>query len=129
MTRVRKARLAASILLAASGPLHAQEAMLKHDPFSRPAAAKTQRAPSADDKAGTAPARDEQWNPELRAVMLAGRASMANVDGAVVRIGEEVNGYRLVELRDGEAVFTKDGERVTVSMRRPDVAQLAGEKR
>ncbi len=115
-------------MLGASGPLHAQTAMLRHDPFSRPAAAKPQRV-AEGEKSGTAPAREEEWNPELRAVMLAGRASMANVSGTVVRIGEEVNGYRLVEVRDGEAVFTKGGERVTVSMRRPDAAQLAGEKR
>ena len=41
--------------------------------------------------------------------MVAGSASMANVDGRLVAIGEEVEGHRLVEVTDRRAVFERDG--------------------
>lgn len=130
MKSARKALVNAAVMLlaCAPAPAYSQAATLRHDPFVRPAAAQQRLAQDAN-KSGSVPAREERWNPELRAVMLAGASSMANVDGTVLRIGEEINGYRLVEVHDGEALFSKGAERLTVSMRRPDAAQHAGEKR
>ena len=50
-----------------------------------------------------------RWEPQLRAVMLAGRASVANVEGRLVGLGEEVDGHRLLEVTERRAVFEKDG--------------------
>ncbi len=89
----------------------------QHDLFARPAAAAMHRPRHEPDKSAEAAVVEPQWNPGLRAVMVAGPDSMVNVDGSMVRIGEEIRGYRLVEVRDGEAVFVKGGKRLTVDMR------------
>lgn len=53
---------------------------------------------------------------ELRATMTAGRDSAANVGGVIVGIGEEIEGYRLVSVEDEQAVFSKDGETITLTL-------------
>jgi hypothetical protein len=49
--------------------------------------------------------------------MLAGAKSIVNVGGELVQIGEQINGYRLVEVREESAVFVNDKKRVTLSLR------------
>ena len=85
---------------------------LHHDPFRRPGG--TLLAPVAGD----APAPVE-WQPRLRGVLLSGAASLANVDGQMVAIGEKIDGHRLLSVTEYQAVFEKDGRRVTLDMRRP----------
>ena len=41
---------------------------------------------------------------------------MVNVDGVILEIGEEIDGFRLVEVREYEAVFVRDGARRTLIM-------------
>jgi hypothetical protein len=86
---------------------------LQHDPFARPAAASM--LPEA------APASTGQGTPgpklRLNAVLVAGDASMANVDGVMVRLGDSVYGYRLVEVHDRMAVFEKNKARFTLTIR------------
>lgn len=88
----------------AAGPL------IHHDPFRRPAA-----SAGAADPDQPAPS----WQPTLRGVLLAGKASLANVDGQMVAIGETLEGHRLVSISDHRAVFEKDGRRLVLDMRRP----------
>ena len=76
------------------------------DPFEKPAEL---LAPPPAEPTAPADAPPPPWMPELRAVMVAGSASMANVDGRLVAIGEEVEGHRLVEVTDRRAVFERDG--------------------
>ncbi len=109
-------RAALAVLACAAGPVGAQAETPRHDLFARPAPAAMHRLKHEPGKSEPA-VREEQWNPQLRAVMAAGPDSMVNVDGAMVRIGEEIRGYRLVEVRDGEAVFAKGGKRLAVAMR------------
>ena len=52
----------------------------------------------------------------LNAVLVSGADSLANVNGTVVRIGELVQGYRLVEVHDRSAVFEKNNLRFTLDM-------------
>ena len=85
---------------------------LHHDPFRRPGG--TQLAPVAGD--ASAPV---EWQPRLRGVLLSGAASLANVDGQMVAIGEKIDGHRLLSVTEYQAVFEKDGRRVTLDMRRP----------
>ena len=40
--------------------------------------------------------------------MVAGQASMANVDGVLVTLGEQLDGFTLVEVRERSAVFERD---------------------
>lgn len=108
-------RAVVSVLCCAPGLAFPQAERPQHDLFARPAQAAMHRLKHQAD-AGPA-VREVPWTPQLRAVMVAGPDSMVNVDGAMVRIGEELRGYRLVEVRDGEAVFAKGGKRFTVAMR------------
>jgi len=103
----------ALLICGASGAARAQSERLTHDPFARPIAT---QEPAVT--AGVARPRSAQpdWNPELRAVMLAGRASMVNVGGSVIRLGETVDGFVLTDVTHGTAVFVKDGKRYTLIM-------------
>jgi len=87
---------------------------LRYDPFARPllttAVPKSVAAPG--NPAGDAPA----WNPNLIAVMVAGTHSMVNLDGTIVGIGQEMDGYRLVQVRDREATFARGKQRVVLKM-------------
>lgn len=51
-----------------------------------------------------------RWRPDLRTILLAGDMSMVNVGGTILRRGDDLDGYRLVKIKEGEAIFTKDGE-------------------
>jgi hypothetical protein len=52
----------------------------------------------------------------LRATMIARGWSMADVNGTMLTPGETIDGYRLLQVRENEAVFMKDGSRVVVSI-------------
>jgi len=85
----------------------AQMPALKNDPFVRPMlrgvpAPVDPGVPSAPPVA-TAPVAS--WNPELTALLRAGKDSMVKVGGVMLRVGEVIDGHRLVEVREGEAVF------------------------
>ncbi len=121
MTRL----ILAILLMCAFYPSQADT--LRHDPFSRPllvaptpttnASAPTAANPAApvantDIKIDPVPT----WNPTLVAVMVAGKSSLVNIEGKIIRIGEEIDGYRLIKVRDGEATFSKDHQRVVLRM-------------
>ena len=96
----------------------AQADMLKHDPFARPAFV---RAPAPAGPAGAGASREAPpeppWEPDLAAVLVAGPTSAVNIDGTLVRIGEVVQGYQLVEVHEREAVFVRNKKRVTIALR------------
>jgi len=46
---------------------------------------------------------------ELRATMVAGERSQANIGGVVIGLGEEVNGYQLIEVHPLHVVLDRDG--------------------
>lgn len=85
---------------------------LKHDPFARPLLS----APPSNTAAGTVAEEEMPWNPQLIAVMVAGNNSLVNLDGIILKIGEEQDGYRLVQVRDHEAVFKKGNKRIVLNM-------------
>lgn len=57
-----------------------------------------------------------QWNPLLTAVMLDGNNSLVSLDGEIIRMGDKKDGYRLIQVREHEAVFKKDGKRIVLKM-------------
>ena len=85
---------------------------LKHDPFARPLLS----APPSNTAVGTLAEEEMPWNPQLIAVMVAGNNSLVNLDGIILKIGEEQDGYRLVQVRDHEAVFKKGNKRIVLNM-------------
>ena len=108
----------------APAPASAQEPapapVLKNDPFARPIlSARGAPAPSGVSSAPrvtTAPGTS--WNPELTAILSADKDSLVKVGGVVVQVGEVIDGHRLVEVRESEAVFiaVQTKKRVVLSL-------------
>ncbi len=91
---------------------------LQHDPFARPALAGLQHASRPGPARNGEPTAASTRRLKLQAVMVAGPKSIANVDGTMVRIGDQIYGYRLVEVHERGAVFEKNKTRFAVSIRR-----------
>ena len=89
---------------------------LRFNPFLEPDPALLQ-----DRGADVAPRRSAgEWRPILRATLVAGEQSLVNLGGVVLRRGEETHGYRLLEVRNWEAVFSRKGERVVLPVTRDE---------
>jgi len=108
------------------------------DPFERPvgtapakgASAAASRSTSAASGAAAAPdaaavAEAPPWLPQLRAVMYEAErgASLVNISGAVLAVGESVHGYRVVKINERSVVVAKDGARLTLTMDNRDIPQ------
>ena len=102
--------LAPAIALICSAASAAEPA-LRHDPFAWPAAV---RPAAAAASGGEAPA--PLWRPKLRAIVNAGNASLVSIDGIVVALGQQIDGYRLVRVGERSAVFAKSGGTVELKM-------------
>ena len=63
---------------------------------------------------GETPVREEPIR--VSAILLADEQSLVSVDGVVLGIGEEHEGYVLREVQDESAVFSHRGEVVTVPL-------------
>lgn len=94
--------------------------ILRHDPFETPAVLDQPavQAPPVQ----TAQKTPEPWERELRATSVSAVRSMINVDGVILLLGEELDGFRLVEVHERAAIFEKDGTRRTLSMDDTDLA-------
>lgn len=109
---------AASAATAASPPSGA----LRRDLFARPAAAAPQPGAriAAEGRGITVPPPapvDAPWAPQLTTVVVAKEGAMAVVNGAVLRLGDMLDGHRLVRVGEREAEFSKDGKPVLLRMR------------
>ena len=111
-------------VLAAGHACGAEPTVLQHDPFARP---QLGLLAQENDTARATGVPDVAWTPHLTTVMVAGKDSMAVVDGTILRLGESLAGYRLVKIRDWEAIFQKDGKRIVLNILLSETAQ--GENR
>ncbi|PLX83216.1 MAG: hypothetical protein C0617_11810 [Desulfuromonas sp.] len=101
------ALLAPGIAIGGEGPMP-----LGRNPFSPP----DLNPPPPPPVAQTVPeARADDL--ELRATLVAGEDSLANVNGTLLKPGQEIEGFRLVRVGEGESVFAKDGETIVVTLR------------
>ncbi len=83
---------------------------LRFDPFAQPG---TQTAgPGSPGRAGS----QRAWSPELRATLVSGERSLVNLGGTILELGEEAHGYRLLEVREGEAVFERAGSEAVLQL-------------
>ena len=48
--------------------------------------------------------------------MVAGKNSLITLDGVIMKLDEEIEGYRLVQVKDHEAVFKKGKKRIVLTM-------------
>jgi len=61
---------------------------------------------------------------ELRGTMIAGSNSQANIGGTILAIGEDIEGYTLVSVKQRHVVLEKNGAQKTLSLDPDD--SLAG---
>ena len=85
--------------------------VLQINPFERPEAEKSAENKPVQERE---PPRLEHLR--LRATLTAGSESLVNVDGVIVGIGEEFEGYRLVEVRRDQAIFSNGDELITLTL-------------
>ena len=95
---------------------------LSYDPFKKPelltmppsstaVSAQASTADQGDVEASVAPLEGE-----LRATIEAGPYSMINVGGEILMLGDTMDGYRLVQVRETEAIFEKNGTQRTLKL-------------
>ena len=75
------------------------------NPFAQPDLGSISGAGAQGDASGVGGG----WAPVLTATLADGEASLANLGGVVLAIGEEIHGYRLLRVDVFEAAFEKDG--------------------
>lgn len=107
---------AASGLAAAAGVAEKNEPGLRHDPFAWPAATRAPVVAAPAIAASAAEPPPKAWQPRLRAVVVAGNRSMVSVEGSIIFLGEQIDGFRLVQVEERSATFSKNGVRVEVKM-------------
>lgn len=102
--------------LAAAAPacVGSHAAGLQHDLFARPAlqALKPEQPQSVKTVAPAPP--PPEWKPELKAIITGGGTAMVNVEGRIVQMGQEMDGYRLVGVEERRAIFVRDKVRYTL---------------
>lgn len=82
-------------------------AVLAHNPFSKPM---TITAPAPSVVKQLQPV-EEFVELQLTATLVSTSAPLVIVEGEMLGIGEEIEGYRLISVEEGRAVFDKKGER------------------
>lgn len=85
---------------------------LRNDPFARPdLSAKPSTANAKNIKeSGSA------WNPVLLSTLRADDSSMVNVDGRILMLGENIDGYTLIGVKERSAIFENAGNRYTLEI-------------
>lgn len=94
------------VLLATGQPLTAE--VLQHNPFKRPMLEGRAAAGVNGNALG--------GELVLQATLAAGDSSLANINGQLLHIGDEVSGYQLREINEGSVVLFKNEQlrRLTV---------------
>lgn len=94
------------------------------DPGTAPAAARQgQTAPAQGAPVPASTAGENLDGRSLRGMVLNGKHSYANVDGRLIRLGESLDGWRLIRLNTDSAIFLRRGQRQTLVLQRPRATQ------
>ena len=91
---------------------------LQRDPFQRPDLnKKIVREPVAVNPANAAKMLNARtWHPHLSGTLQSPSGSFANVNGMVIKVGEEVDGFQLIKVSERTATFMKNGKAVLLSL-------------
>jgi hypothetical protein len=111
--RRRQAIALAAVLWLGGGACGAADhaSGLRHNPFTRPATIREPRSGAV-----SVPSVEAAPKLELRGTLLSHQAPLAIVGEAVIGIGEEVSGYRLVSVQEGKALLTRGDTRLVLSV-------------
>ena len=97
-----------TLLIPVSLQTAADELLLRHNPFLRPAPESTSGAP------GAAATGDELT---LRATLTDHGQALANINGRLIRPGDEINGYRIVTIDEGSVVLSRGAQERRLTVR------------
>ena len=89
-----------------------QAPVLDHNPFSRPPSEES-HAPGAV----VASDRGSRWSLALLATLVGPTEGYADVAGHIMKPGDELEGYTLLDVEEDNATFLKDGQEFTVYVR------------
>lgn len=81
-------------------------AIILHDPFQKPVFLQPSFKPKMADKQPG----ELSWTPHLLMTLRAGKNSMANIGGQLIRLGEVIDGHKLIEVYERAVVFVNQGE-------------------
>jgi len=98
--------MASGLLLAVTATASEPPA-LKNNPFSRPPTPEFVAEVQFDDEPNNTPLL-------LVATIVSSHEAFANVDGTVLRPGDEIDGYLLKHVYEDHAVFARNGDELTV---------------
>ncbi len=90
------------------GNCDAEPLDLRHNPFARPPSAVT------EPNRGERTPLDSSIEPVVLATMVGSQNTLANVDGRILRPGDQIYGYTLVRVFENRAIFNRQGKRITV---------------
>jgi hypothetical protein len=93
-----------ALLLPASLYAESELIELKNNPFSKPDIKIQKTLPVV--KIGVS-VPEKEPNISLEATMVSVNGSMVIVNGTLIAIGEKVEDFKLIEVREGEAIFRK----------------------
>jgi len=88
-------------------------AALRTNPFISPGNIRDTQSHKAAEKSKAA-------DMELRATVVAGSRSQADIGGVIVGLGEDVNGYRLAEVHARRVVLEQNGTRKEITIDETD---------
>ena len=95
------------VLLTGGQPVVAE--LLQHNPFDRPEL----EGSAPDGVSGSAPGGEMT----LRATLAAGDSSLANINGELFHVGDEIGGYQLREINEGSVVLFKNEQERRLTVR------------
>jgi hypothetical protein len=112
---MRKSFLVLLIVMRPFGVLageYYQAIRVLNDPFQKP---NIPQKIIAGPEAEKAPSQ-QTWAPQLKATLRAGRNSMANVNGKIIKLGETINGYKLIGVGERSAILVKNKHRLQLTI-------------
>ena len=84
---------------------------IENNPFTRPGYTADRPLPATVEQ------QPEVFEPlRLKATLIASTRKLANINGEILSIGDEIQGHRLVRISEGEAVLRKAGNLLTLSV-------------
>ena len=86
---------------------------LSNNPFSRPEIFNAPPPPPERTEVAIPP---EEVVLKLTATMVSENAPMAIVDGKLLAIGEEIEGLKLIAVKEGEAIFSRAGKQFSFAI-------------
>jgi len=86
------------------------ESPLRHDPFKQPSVEELVVENEAGNKTDSSP-------PEflLKGTVMSARP-IANIDGEILSVGEEIDGFLLKSIEEGRVILMKNGEEVVITL-------------